>query len=131
MTMKVPIVVGTRPEVIKMAPVIHKLQERKIPFFVVHSNQHYSANMDEIIFTELELPKPKYNFNVGSDTHANQIANILMKLSPNLQDEAPTCLLVQGDTNTVAAAGLAGSQLLIPVGHAEAGLRSYDRTMPE
>jgi UDP-N-acetylglucosamine 2-epimerase (non-hydrolysing) len=129
--MKIGIVVGTRPEIIKMAPVIRECQNRNIPFFIIHSNQHYSAEMDSIFFEELHLPKPDYNLGVGSGLHSNQTGNILIKMEPILLEEKPTVVLVQGDTNTVLAGALAASKLNIKVGHIEAGLRSYDRTMPE
>lgn len=129
--MKVGIIIGTRPEVIKMAPVIRGCQERNIPFFIIHSNQHYSADMDAIFFEELNLPPPKYNLNVGSGQHSNQTGNILIKMEPILIEESPDVVLVQGDTNTVLAGALAASKLNIKVGHIEAGLRSYDKAMPE
>jgi len=129
--MKIGIIVGTRPEVIKMAPVIRECQRRQLPFFIIHSNQHYSADMDAIFFKELNLPAPHYNLHVGSGLHSNQTGNILIKMEPILVDEKPDLVLVQGDTNTVLSGALAASKLEIKVGHIEAGLRSYDRTMPE
>jgi len=129
--MKIGIVVGTRPEIIKMAPVIRECKEKSIPYFIIHSNQHYSEEMDSIFFKELELPNPHYNLGVGSGLHSNQTGNILIKMEPILVDEKPDIVLVQGDTNTVLAGALAASKLGIKVGHIEAGLRSYDRTMPE
>lgn len=129
--MKIAILVGTRPEVIKMAPVIRECQNRNLNFILIHSNQHYSDVMDAVFFKELNLPTPHYNLNVGSGAHSNQIGNILIKLEPILKDEGVNVLLVQGDTNTVAAGALSASKLGIKVGHVEAGLRSYDRTMPE
>ncbi len=129
--MKIGIIIGTRPEIIKMAPIIRECQNRKIPFFIIHSNQHYSADMDSVFFEELKLPTPNYNLHVGSGLHSNQTGNILIKMEPILEDEKPNIVLVQGDTNTVLAGALAASKLNIKVGHIEAGLRSYDRTMPE
>ncbi|REL31474.1 non-hydrolyzing UDP-N-acetylglucosamine 2-epimerase [Thalassotalea euphylliae] len=129
--MKIGIIVGTRPEIIKMAPVIRECQKRSIPFFIIHSNQHYSEEMDSIFFDELELPAPNYNLGVGSGLHSNQTGNILIKMEPILVEEKPDIVLVQGDTNTVLAGALAASKLNIKVGHIEAGLRSYDRMMPE
>ena len=128
---KIAIVIGTRPEIIKMAPVIRECQMRGVDFFIIHSNQHYSADMDAIFFDQLELPAPDYNLGVGSGLHANQTGNILIKIEPILEQQSPNLVLVQGDTNTVMAAALAASKLGIKVGHIEAGLRSYDRAMPE
>lgn len=129
--MKVCLIVGTRPEVIKMSQVIKELERTNTNFFIIHSNQHYSPEMDQVFFDELKLPKPKYNLNVGSGMHSNQTGNILIKMEPILEKEKPDYVLVQGDTNTVLAGGLAAAKLGIKVGHIEAGLRSYDRTMPE
>lgn len=129
--MKVALIVGTRPEVIKMASLMLECKKQSIDYFVVHSNQHYSPDMDSIFFEELNLPTPKYNLNVGSGTHSNQTGNILIKVGPIFEDEKPDVVLVQGDTNTVLATALAAAKLDIPVGHVEAGLRSYDRKMPE
>jgi UDP-N-acetylglucosamine 2-epimerase (non-hydrolysing) len=129
--MKIGIIVGTRPEIIKMAPVIRECENRGISYFIIHSNQHYSKEMDSIFFDELHLPAPHYNLGVGSGLHSNQTGNILIKMEPILLDEKPDVVLVQGDTNTVLAGALAASKLNIKVGHIEAGLRSYDRTMPE
>lgn len=129
--MKLCIIIGTRPEVIKLSPVIHECQKNNLDFFIIHSNQHYSPSMDEVFFNELNLPSPKYNLNVGSGKHSNQTGNILIKIEPILEEEKPDYVLVQGDTNTVLAGALAGSKLDIKVCHVEAGLRSYDRSMPE
>lgn len=129
--MKIAILVGTRPEIIKMAPVIRECQKRKLDHFVIHSKQHYSERLDGIFFSELDLPTPKYNLNVGSGGHANQTGRILIALEPILMTEPPDVLLVQGDTNTVVAGALAARKLNIKVGHVEAGLRSFDQTMPE
>jgi UDP-N-acetylglucosamine 2-epimerase (non-hydrolysing) len=129
--MKIGIIVGTRPEIIKMAPVIRECENRKIPYFIIHSNQHYSKEMDSIFFDELHLPAPHYNLGVGSGLHSNQTGNILIKMEPILLAEKPDVVLVQGDTNTVLAGALTASKLNIKVGHIEAGLRSYDKTMPE
>jgi len=129
--MKIGIIVGTRPEIIKMAPVIRECKKRAIPYFIIHSNQHYSEEMDSIFFKELELPAPHYNLGVGSGLHSNQTGNILIEMEPILIQEKPDVVLVQGDTNTVLSGALAASKLGIKVGHIEAGLRSYDRTMPE
>lgn len=114
-----------------MAPVIRECRKRKIDYFIIHSKQHYSEKLDAIFFSELELPAPKYNLNIGSGGHANQTGRILIALEPILVSEQPNILLVQGDTNTVVAGALAAHKLHIKVGHIEAGLRSFDQTMPE
>lgn len=129
--MKIAILLGTRPEIIKMSPVIRECLERNIPYTLIHSKQHYSDDMDAVFFKELNIPAPHYSLEIGSSSHSNMIGNILIKLEPILMSETPDVLLVQGDTNTVLAGALAGSKLQIKVGHIEAGLRSYDRTMPE
>ena len=129
--MKIAILVGTRPEIIKMAPIIRLCQRRRLDYFIIHSKQHYSEKLDGIFFSELDLPAPKYNLNVGSGGHANQTGRILIELEPILISEHPDVLLVQGDTNTVVAGALAAHKLHIKVGHVEAGLRSFDQTMPE
>lgn len=129
--MKIAVVLGTRPEIIKMSSIIRYLKENQKNYFIIHSNQHYSKEMDAVFFKDLELPKPKYNLEVGSGTHAAQTAKILEGIEQVLLKEKPDVILVQGDTNTVMAAALAASKLEIKVGHVEAGLRSYDRSMPE
>ena len=131
MPLKVAIIVGTRPEIIKMSPVIRKCVSNNIDYFIIHSNQHYSENMDAIFFKELELPSPKYNLNVGSGLHGEMIAKIILGVEKILIEEKPNWVLVQGDTNTVIAGALLASKLQIKIGHVEAGLRSYDRSMPE
>jgi UDP-N-acetylglucosamine 2-epimerase (non-hydrolysing) len=100
-------------------------------FFIVHTNQHYSKQMDEVFFRELELPLPKYNLHVGSGLHGTQVGKMLMQIEEILIHERPRIVLVQGDTNSVLAGALAAKKLNIPVGHIEAGLRSYSDTMPE
>ena len=128
---KICITLGTRPEIIKLSPVIREFSRKEIDFFIVHSGQHYSANLDSLFFEELNLPKPKYNLQVGSGTHSYQTSNILSKIEPILIDEKPDVMVVQGDTNTVLSGALAASKLNINVSHVEAGLRSFDRKMPE
>jgi len=129
--MRLNITLGTRPEIIKMSPIIKKCQERGIDFFVIHTGQHYSYNMDQVFFKELELPEPEYNLNIGSGRHGEQTGAMLTGIEKVLLEEQCDVVLVQGDTNTVLAGALAASKLNVPVGHVEAGLRSYDRTMPE
>jgi UDP-N-acetylglucosamine 2-epimerase (non-hydrolysing) len=129
--MKIFIILGTRPEIIKISPIIRECIRRKLNFSILHTNQHYSENLDKIFFKELNLPKPKYNLNVGSGTHAEQTAKILVGVEKILLKEKPDIVLVEGDTNTVLAGALAAAKLHIKVGHIEAGLRSYYKEMPE
>jgi len=129
--MKIAVVVGTRPEIIKMSPIIRECERRSVNFFILHTGQHYSYSMDQVFFEQLELPESKYNLDVGSGTHGEQTGKILMGIEKVLTEERPDIVLVEGDTNTVIAGALAASKLHIKVGHVEAGLRSYDRSMPE
>ncbi len=124
-------VLGTRPEIIKMSPIIRESERLGLDYQVIHTGQHYSHEMDEIFFEELELPKPKYNLGVGSGAHGEQTGKIMMDLEPILLKEKPDVVIVQGDTNSVLAGALTAAKLHIRVGHVEAGLRSYDRLMPE
>jgi UDP-N-acetylglucosamine 2-epimerase (non-hydrolysing) len=129
--MKIAIILGTRPEIIKMSSLIRLGQRKKMDYFIIHTNQHYSYNLDKIFFKELNLPSPKYNLKVGSGTHGKQTGKMLIKIEEVLLKEKPDIVLVEGDTNTVLAGGLAAKKLHIKVGHIEAGLRSYFREMPE
>jgi UDP-N-acetylglucosamine 2-epimerase (non-hydrolysing) len=129
--MRIALILGTRPEIIKMSPVIRELLNKKVEFFIVHTGQHYSYNMDEVFFEQLRLPKPKYNLEIGSGSHAQQTAKIMVNIEKVFIEENPDVILVQGDTNTVLAAALTATKLHIKVGHIEAGLRSYDQQMPE
>ncbi len=131
MAFKVAVILGTRPEIIKMAPVIRALKEAQTDFFVLHTGQHYSYSLDGVFFEHLNLDTPEYNVEAGSGSHAAQTAAILTGVERILLDEYPDVVLVEGDTNSVLAGALAAVKLHIKVGHVEAGLRSYDRTMPE
>ena len=129
--MRVSVVLGTRPEIIKMSPIIRACQKKGVDFEILHTGQHYSYDMDKTFFEQLELPVPKYNLGIGSGSHAEQTGRILIKIEPILMKEKPDVVLVEGDTNTVISGALAASKLGIKIGHVEAGLRSYDRRMPE
>jgi len=129
--MKICIILGTRPEIIKMSPVIRACEKQGLDYFILHTGQHYSYTMDRVFFEQLELPEAKYNLDVGSGKHGEQTGKILSGVEPVLQKERPDVVLVEGDTNTVLAGALAATKLHIDVGHVEAGLRSYDRRMPE
>lgn len=130
-TSKVCIILGTRPEIIKMSPIIKECQKQKIPFFIIHTGQHYSYTMDAVFFKKLSLPHPAYNLKTGSSSHGRQTASMLISIEDILLKEKPAVVLVQGDTNSVLSGALAAAKLHIPVGHIEAGLRSYFRDMPE
>ena len=129
--MKLAIILGTRPEIIKMSPIIRECEEKRENYFILHTGQHYSYNLDKLFFNQLNLPKPKYTLDIGSGTHAEQTGKMMIKIEKVLQKEEPEIVLVEGDTNTVLAGALAAYKLYIKVGHVEAGLRSYDRRMPE
>jgi len=129
--MKISIVLGTRPEIIKMSPIIRECERLNVDYFILHTGQHYSYNMDRVFFSQLELPNAKHNLDVGSGSHGEQTGRMLVGIEKVLRNEEPDVILVEGDTNTVLAGALAAVKLGILVGHVEAGLRSYDRTMPE
>ena len=129
--MKLGIILGTRPEIIKMCPIIRECIKLELNYFVIHTGQHYSYTLDRVFFEQLELPDPDYNLDVGSGTHGEQTGKMLVGIEKVLMNEKPDIVFVQGDTNTVAAGTLAAVKLGIKVGHVEAGLRSYDKSMPE
>lgn len=114
-----------------MSPVIRECQRLGLDHFILHTGQHYSYNMDAVFFEELGLPEARYNLEVGSGAHGEQTGKMLAGIEKILLKEKPEAVLVQGDTNTVLAGALAAVKLGIKVGHVEAGLRSYDRRMPE
>jgi len=129
--MKVSIVLGTRPEIIKFSPIICAFERLGLDYFILHTGQHYSYSLDKVFFEQLNLPEARYNLDVGSGSHGLQTGKMLMGIERVLKSERPSVVLVQGDTNTALAGALAAVKLQIPVGHVEAGLRSYDRGMPE
>jgi UDP-N-acetylglucosamine 2-epimerase (non-hydrolysing) len=128
---KVSIILGTRPEIVKFSPIMRDCERLSLNYFILHTGQHYSYSMDRVFFEQLELPSAKYNLDVGSGLHGKQTGTMLAGIEEILMRESPDVVLVQGDTNTVLAGALAASKLGIKVGHVEAGLRSYDRRMPE
>lgn len=129
--MSIAIILGTRPEIIKMSPLIRECDQRGIEYFILHTGQHYSYNMDRVFFEQLKLSEAKYNLEAGSGAHGEQTGKMLAGIEKVLMEEKPEVVLVQGDTNTVLAGALAAAKLHIKVGHVEAGLRSFDRQMPE
>jgi len=125
-------VVGARPNFMKAAPVVAALSARPgVEQLLVHTGQHYDANMSAIFFEQLGLPRPDVNLEVGSGSHAVQTAQIMMRLEAVVRERAPTMVIVYGDVNSTVAAALVCAKLLVPVAHVEAGLRSGDRAMPE
>lgn len=125
-------VVGARPNFMKLAPVMHALRARAgVRQTLVHTGQHYDVNMSDIFFEQLAIPAPDVNLAVGTGTHAQQTAEIMARFEPVLLDYNPDLVVVYGDVNSTVAAALVAAKLLIRVAHVEAGLRSFDRAMPE
>lgn len=125
-------VAGARPNFMKIAPLLHELRARdSFEAFLVHTGQHYDAAMSESFFRDLGIPEPDLNLEVGSGTHGAQTAQVLERMEQVLMERRPDAVLVVGDVNSTVAASMAAVKLGIPVGHVEAGLRSFDRDMPE
>lgn len=129
--MKIAVIIGTRPEIIKMSPIIRECERQGIDYYMLHTGQHYSYAINSVFFEELNLLPAKCNLDVGSGTHDRQTAEMMSGIEVILVEEATDIVLVGGDTNTVLTGALAASKLHIKVGHVEAGLRSFDRKMPE
>jgi UDP-N-acetylglucosamine 2-epimerase (non-hydrolysing) len=142
-SLKLLLVAGARPNFMKVAPLIHAIQRYNMPavaggspasaveYRLVHTGQHYDEKMSGVFFAELGIPAPDINLGVGSGSHAVQTANLMLKFEPVLEEQKPDWLVVFGDINSTVACTLVASKLGIKVAHVEAGLRSFDRTMPE
>jgi UDP-N-acetylglucosamine 2-epimerase (non-hydrolysing) len=126
-------VVGARPNFMKMAPILRALAAHRpaMPALLVHTGQHYDQDMNDKLFVDLRLPKPDINLGVGSGSHAVQTAEVMRRFEPAVDEHKPSCILVVGDVNSTLACTLVAVKKNVPVVHVEAGLRSYDRKMPE
>jgi UDP-N-acetylglucosamine 2-epimerase len=129
---KIVNIVGARPQFVKMALIAEASKLfSELRFCIVHTGQHYDRNMSDIFFRDLNIPKPAYNLNVGSDSHTGQIGKMIQGLGKILSEQSPDIVFVYGDTNSTLAGALASAKMNIPLAHIEAGLRSFNKTMPE
>ena len=127
-------IIGARPQIIKAAAISRAIRNHyssQIEEIILHTGQHYDEKMSEVFFGEMGIPKPKYNLNVGSASHGVQTAEMIKGIEKVINDEKPNVVLVYGDTNSTLAAAVAAAKLHYPVAHVEAGLRSYNKSMPE
>jgi UDP-N-acetylglucosamine 2-epimerase (non-hydrolysing) len=127
----IALILGTRPQIIKSAPIIYEAERKGLDIKLIHTGQHYDYNLSKIFFSELNLPDPYINLDVGSGSHAYQTAEIMLRLENVLMDLKPCLVVVPGDTNSALAGALTAVKLGIKVAHVEAGARSYDTSMPE
>ncbi|MGO8818043.1 MAG: non-hydrolyzing UDP-N-acetylglucosamine 2-epimerase [Terriglobia bacterium] len=130
--MRILTVVGTRPNFVKIAPLLDEMSRyRDIETILVHTGQHYDYEMSRALFEDLDIPKPRVNLEVGSGTTVRQTAEIMLRLERVMEDEQPDVVVVVGDVNSTLSAALTAAKMGLPLAHVEAGLRSFDRTMPE
>lgn len=130
--MKIAAVVGARPNFVKIAPILAEVRSYpELASFLIHTGQHYDSAMSDTFFTDLDIPRPDVNLKVGSGSGATQTAEIMLRLAPVLTAEGPDLVVVVGDVNSTLAGALVAVKMHIPLAHVEAGLRSFDRTMPE
>jgi UDP-N-acetylglucosamine 2-epimerase (non-hydrolysing) len=133
-TKKILFVVGARPNFMKVAPVleaVRNLPSKKFETLLVHTGQHYDANMSDIFFSDLEMPKPDHFLGIGSGSHAEQTAKVMIEMERMIAEEKPDLVMVAGDVNSTLATALVAAKSNTPLGHIESGLRSFDREMPE
>lgn len=132
MSLKILTVIGARPQFIKAATISRKVANiQNISEFIIHTGQHYDKNMSDVFFDELDIPTPDVNLDIGSGLHGEQTAKMLIGIEQEIIKQNPSCVLVYGDTNSTLAGTLAATKLNVPVCHVEAGLRSFNRSMPE
>ena len=130
--MKILTIIGTRPQFIKSATVSQKIKDSdKLIEVIIHTGQHFEREMSNIFFNEMNLSKPNYNLGINQMNHGLMTARMIEKIEPIIVNEDPQCILVYGDTNSTLAGSITAAKLNIPIFHIEAGLRSYNRSMPE
>ena len=132
--MKIVTVIGARPQIIKAAALSRAIRQhfsKEVQEVIVHTGQHYDNNMSQVFFDELDIPQPQYNIGVGSDSHGAQTAKMIEGIEKILLKEKPDCIVLYGDTNSTLAGAIAASKIHVPIVHIEAGLRSFNKAMPE
>ena len=131
MTKPIILVVGARPNFMKIAPIYAELASRGQPLILLHTGQHYDDNMSKVFFDDLGMPKPDIYLGIGSGSHAYQTATVMIEFEKICQEKDPSMVVVVGDVNSTVACSIVCAKLNIPCAHVEAGLRSFDREMPE